>query len=248
MAAFQPPTVDADFYLPDERWTTTLSLLNVGEPPCTGCPHHADCKAQELACQDFNVYTYSGTWEGKPSDREPSTRIYSIIYRGEALCEGPDCETVIVYDDRRGGRRFCRTACRSAWARANPAMVSLTCLMPGCVEVFQAKKGSKRKYCSPQHSRRAKWIASINMQNCDAPGCIELFKPRGPKKYCSSRCLYAVTSRRWLNNKVGNKTTCRACSTEFTKTGPSQTLCPRCRYTVHAEKGRENLGRENGSK
>lgn len=66
------------------------AIRRLPPPPCKGCPLREACAKEELACEQF--WQYANTVEGRPDPwkhdspptKEPSRRIYKLIYEGNS--------------------------------------------------------------------------------------------------------------------------------------------------------------------
>jgi hypothetical protein len=51
------------------------------EAPCDVCPLRARCRAEKLACEQFNMFFRRGGTAWRHLPRDPTTRIYRSVFR-----------------------------------------------------------------------------------------------------------------------------------------------------------------------
>jgi hypothetical protein len=59
----------------------TLEGLDVGEPPCTGCPFYQRCKVELLACRAFADYVDGNRWSAGP--RTPTAEQFKRTFASD---------------------------------------------------------------------------------------------------------------------------------------------------------------------
>ena len=64
------------------RAKNEVSAVLTGPAPCDGCNHRDACRSEKLACPDFQKWVSSGYMKC-PEEREPTQKIYRMVFRGE---------------------------------------------------------------------------------------------------------------------------------------------------------------------
>lgn len=49
-------------------------------PPCEGCPEHARCGRERLACGDFRLYVTTGAVVRTAGARRPDRNLYVVLF------------------------------------------------------------------------------------------------------------------------------------------------------------------------